>query len=494
MNPDWSEMLQLNSKGFLANTEKPNKNWFNEYIPLNEQPVVSAAIFDAIRNKTVFELEHRVNMANGSVGWVYSHAIPIIDTSGEITEWFGAANDITERKEAELSLLESNRIVKQQLSEIEHKEKKLIRAKEALEQSQKKLNITLKNAKIGTWEWDLGTNEMRFDKRTEEIFGLEPGTFKGTISAFEDLVHEDDLPQVKQAAEKAREGNPEQTIYRTKPVDGSFNWLSASSVVIKDRQGNPRIISGVVFDISNLKAMTDQAIKRMYEELTRSNNDLQQFAYVASHDLQEPLRMVTSFTQLLQMQYSDKLDDRANEYINFAVDGSKRMYELVNGLLAYSRIQTKGVNFKEVDLEAILHQVQDNLLMLITEREAEIVADKLPLVYADSNQMIQLLQNLIENGIKFSKSRPLIRVSGQEKDGMHIISVRDNGIGIAPQYHDRIFMIFQRLHPQQEFKGTGIGLAVSRRIAERHGGKLWVESVPGEGSTFSFSIPQKMPG
>jgi PAS domain S-box-containing protein len=402
---------------------------------------------------------------------------PIRDNTGRIIGINVAAVETTSEKRVKEELLK--------------KEQKLIAAKEALEQSQKKLNITLENARIGTWEWDLRSNKITFDKRTEEIFGLKPGTFEGTLSAFENLIHEDDLEFVRAAVDKAFHGKPEQTVYRTRPVNGRFAYVSASSVFIRDRQGNPKIIAGVCFDITNLKSGIDQTLQRMNEELTRSNNDLQQFAYVASHDLQEPLRMVSSFVQLLQNRYSNMLDQDAKEYIQYAVDGARRMYELLNGLLAYSRVQTREHEFSRTDLNEVLVKVKANLSLVVSDSNAEISSDRLPVVLADENQIIQVLQNLIENGIKFSQGKPKISIRSMEDDNDHIIKVSDKGIGIEPQYHERIFRIFQRLHGASEYRGTGIGLAVCKRIIERHGGKIWVESNAGHGSTFCFTLPKK---
>lgn len=367
-------------------------------------------------------------------------------------------------------------------------EKKLTAAKMALERSQKKLNITLKNAKIGTWEWNVRSNKVSFDQRTQEILGLKEDSYRGEL--IEELIHDDDLLQVKKTIEKSRAGEPWQIIYRTKPVDGKFKYISASSVIIRDKQGKPRIISGVLFDITDLKTSADENLKKMHEDLTRSNNDLMHFAYIVSHDLQEPLRMITSFTQLLQMQYEDALDDKAKEYIKFAVEGSKRMYDLLNGLLSYSRVHTRGSTFKETSLKDVVLTVKENLRLLIAETEAEINIDELPVINADENQMTQLMQNLIDNSIKFCETKPVVHISSRSDNSMHIISVNDNGIGIDPQYFSKIFKIFQRLHPKEHYRGTGIGLALCKKIVERHGGELWLESTPGKGSTFFFTFPK----
>jgi two-component system, chemotaxis family, sensor kinase Cph1 len=245
----------------------------------------------------------------------------------------------------------------------------------------------------------------------------------------------------------------------------------------------------MALEINDLKKLESDLIK-MNEELARSNSDLLQFAYVTSHDLQEPLRMVSSFVQLLQKRYDDKLDQDAREYIQFAVDGSKRMYDLLNGLLTYSRVHSREQEFSRVDLEEVLNKVKGNLNLMIRERDAEITSNALPVVNADEQQIIQVMQNLLENGIKFSKGQPRIRIIGIKHNDGHLIRVSDEGIGIESQYFEKIFRIFQRLHNNHEYDGTGIGLAICKRIIERHGGKIWVESKPGMGSTFCFTLPK----
>ena len=225
------------------------------------------------------------------------------------------------------------------------------------------------------------------------------------------------------------------------------------------------------------------------KDLERSNMELQQFAYVASHDLQEPLRTIASFTQLLAKRYGDKLDDTAREFIAFAVDGSKRMQTLINDLLSFSRVGTQGRSLVPVSTDAVLDAVLKNLKRSTEESRAIITRDPLPVVLADELQLSQIMQNLIGNAIKFRRDgSAIVHIGAEQTPTGWNISVRDNGIGVAPEHSERIFVIFQRLHTKTQYPGTGIGLAICKKIAERHGGRIWLEPTPGGGSTFIFSI------
>jgi PAS domain S-box-containing protein len=263
-----------------------------------------------------------------------------------------------------------------------------------------------------------------------------------------------------------------------------------SAFVVRDEEGNVKFIQSILRDIRDRKE-AQRKIQETLENLERSNKELQQFAYVASHDLQEPLRMVASFTQLLEKRYADQLDDQAREYITFAVDGANRMQNLINALLMYSRVGTRGNPFEPTDCTEVLAQALINLKSQIEETHAIITNDDLLTVMADENQLVQLFQNLISNAIKFRTEKiPHIHISVESTEDEATFAVSDNGIGIDSTYLDKIFVIFQRLDGHK-FPGTGIGLAICKKIVERHGGRIWVESEPGEGSTFYFTIPLK---
>lgn len=292
-------------------------------------------------------------------------------------------------------------------------------------------------------------------------------------------------------------------------IDGSLRSATAiagednTELEVLDRDGflemiktNPEFALLVMHKLSdrvrlgNERRLAEERLKQMMEELDRSNKELEQFAYVTSHDLREPLRMMTSFAQALEKRYKDKLDQAAGEYIQFIVDGAARMQTLIDDILTYSRVTTRTLPFEPVKMEEILRTVLVNLTIAAEEAKAKITHDPLPVINADSSQMGQVMQNLIANAIKFfEEGSPVIHISAKQEDGEWLFSVKDNGIGIDPELFDRMFDLFKRLNPQDKYPGTGVGLAVTKKIVQRHGGRIWVESQPGEGATFYFTIP-----
>ena len=272
-------------------------------------------------------------------------------------------------------------------------------------------------------------------------------------------------------------------------VDRSVRTVLWNSATILDKDGLTPVATIAQGQDITARKEVEKGLARALEEVNRSNRELEQFAYVASHDLQEPLRMVSSFTQLLSQRYADQLDDKARKYIEYAVDGAVRMQRLINDLLTYSRVNTQGGSPSRTDAGRVLGEALHNLSSAIGESGAIISSGMLPEVQVDPTQLLQLFQNLLSNAIKFRAAEtPEIRVTACDAGSEWMFSVKDNGIGIDPKYADRIFVIFQRLHTRREYPGTGVGLAVCKRIVERHGGKIWYASTAGSGTTFYFTL------
>lgn len=270
--------------------------------------------------------------------------------------------------------------------------------------------------------------------------------------------------------------------------NGELLVVESRQVLQRDAGGRPSAILEINRDVTARK-QAEQALEERARELARSNADLEQFANVASHDLQEPLRMVASYTQLLAKRYQGQLDERADRWIGFAVDGAHRMQTLINDLLAYSRVGTRGEVLSPVEAGTALAGALANLRLAIRDAGAEVIHGSLPVVLGDQTQLVQLFQNLIGNAVKFrGEAPPRVEIAARQEGGEWVFSVRDNGIGIAPEFAERIFVIFQRLHERERYPGTGIGLAICKRIVERHGGRIWLDSQEGPGSTFLFTL------
>jgi PAS domain S-box-containing protein len=276
---------------------------------------------------------------------------------------------------------------------------------------------------------------------------------------------------------------------RIRQKDGVYKWHLVRFV---SEMREDEIIGWIITatDIDNIKK-AEKKFRLLSKELDRSNKELEQFAFVASHDLQEPLKIISSYLDLISFKYKEKLDEKALSFIKAAQEGSHRSQRLIRDLLEFARVGIKQKTFSEVDFNQVFNQAKNNLLITIKDKEAEIICDSLPTLLADQMQMVQLFQNVLANAMKYCDNKPKIIIEAKESDEEWIFSIKDNGIGIDKQYYDKIFIIFQRLHLMKEYEGTGMGLAICKKIIERHHGRIWVDSTPGEGSIFHFSLPER---
>jgi PAS domain S-box-containing protein len=363
---------------------------------------------------------------------------------------------------------------------------------ESLEHSEERFRTVVETANDAIISVDGLGNVVHWNNAAEHVFGysaqeavgkslsfMMPERFRGP--------HETALSQMVSNAISSRARRTVEVAGLKK--DGQEFPAELSIASWETREG--RFFTGILRDITRRKR-AQEALQSTLAELERSNAELQQFAYVASHDLQEPLRMVSSYVQLLERRYRDRLDEDADDFIAYAVGGAKRMQRLISGLLQYSRVGTHGRPFELVNCETVLDRALANLQILLTESGAQVTRDPLPTVSGDSTQILQLFQNLIDNACKFrDDTAPQIHVSARLDRGQWLFSVSDNGIGIDPEYTERIFIIFQRLHSREAFPGTGLGLAICKKIVERHDGKIWVDFGNRKGTTFCFTIPDR---
>lgn len=358
-----------------------------------------------------------------------------------------------------------------------------IRQAEAnFEQAAMQWKTTFDSLKDGICLIDNNGRIIKCNKAAEVIFGI-PGEelLNGSLCDIDMNFCKYDNDFFTNILNEKNWGDIEEIYYKRK-----YYLVSINPVEIDGKY------SGIVFqltDITNIKKSAEDLQKTLIE-LKRSNNELEQFAYIVSHDLQEPLRMVYSYTNLLEKKYKSKLDGDAGQYIGFITSGMQRMFDLIHDLLDYSRIIFTGKESQKVDCNKVLENVLETLSISIEETQAEISCDQLPEVSGDRTQITRLFQNLVSNAIKFrSEAKPKIHIGADAGSNECTFYVNDNGIGIESEYFSRIFLMFQRLHEREKYPGTGIGLAVSQRIVERHGGRIWVESEPGKGSKFYFTLP-----
>lgn len=394
--------------------------------------------------------------------WVRTSISLVRDADGAPAYTVGIIEDITERR----------------------------RTSEALRESEARLRLASAAAKVVLWEWDIFQDRLVCSEGAEKLLGKGLPETGSTAVLFES-VHPDDREALMTSLQAAvADGIALHQDYRVVRPDGQIRWLSATGTILRDASGRALRIAGATVDITDRK-LAEHAVEIANEHLRRSNADLEQFAWAAAHDLKEPLRNIDLYAQLLKRKISASADAEADLALKYVASSSRRMQALVNALLAYTRVVAVHPEpASPVDAAAVATRVSEDLSVAIAECGASVQVDELPAVCVEETHFAQLLQNLVSNALKYRAPgvNPTVRISASPGGACHRFTVSDNGIGIAPEYHERIFGVFKRLHGQ-EIPGTGIGLALCRRIVEHYGGSIGVESRPGEGATFWFTLP-----
>ena len=371
-----------------------------------------------------------------------------------------------------------------------------------------RLSVAVEATGVGIFVWHVPQGRILLTPEAERLYGLEPGTFLGTFQDFMDRIHRDDAGRVERELREAFSRRLSDLVqeFRVVRPDGAVRWIEAKSHMFYSAAGVVTRVTGTNVDVTERRnreqerealIQSEKAARIEAEQarnaLTTSNQDLQRFAYAVSHDLQQPLRSIGTHVQLLVRRNEAKLDDESREIAAVVVNSVQQIQKLIASILKYSSVSHGGPPAKvPSDANFVLNLALQHLRSAIEENRAEVTADPLPTVMADHEQLLQVFLNLLGNAIKYRRSAtPRVHVSVKRDSGMCCFSVSDNGIGIDPQYHERIFGFFQKLHSSAEYEGVGIGLALVKRIVERHGGRVWVESEPDAGSTFYFTMPAK---
>ncbi len=373
-------------------------------------------------------------------------------------------------------------------------------ALEAVRSSNQNYDLVALATNDAIWDWDVSTNQVtRTGQGLKVLFGYDLAFAANEHNFWNNRIHPDDFNEVMIKQGKIIQDSTQlywEDEYRFLKSDGKYAFVSDKGYIIRDEDGNAIRLIGATRDITERKENEalllelNNRLKQRADELAASNVELERFAYIASHDMQEPLRMITSFLQLFKKKYQDQIDETAEQYIHYAVDGADRMKKLIMDLLEYSRVGSNKDDLTEIDTNVLLKEVTNVFMGRIEEMKATIIVyNSLPVIKANKTQLFQLFQNLVGNALKYhSGDAAEVRIEGKEEAFYYQFSVRDNGIGIKPIFFEKIFVLFQRLHHKNEYSGTGIGLAICKKIVEKHGGRIWVESEPGKGSCFYFTI------
>jgi PAS domain S-box-containing protein len=457
----------------ITNMEFELSDW-SVLIHPDEKQLVSDSLMQFVNNpkETKWLSEYKLLKTNGNYAQVEEIGYMIRDKSGKALRMIGVLRDVTERKIAEEEIKKSN----------ERFEKVTQATQDAI------------------WDWDILNNKLYWGEGYRTLFGYDFSN-EPSYEIWKERIHPKDFSALNNEMERLlsdKNVSKFQSDYRFKRADGSYAYVVDKGVIIRDENGKAIRMLGAISDITTRKEneallkRLNEALENRAKELSISNAELEQFAYVASHDLQEPLRMVTSFLAQLEKKYSHVLDEKAHTYIHFAVDGATRMRQIILDLLEFSRVGKHEDKKSTFSLTEIVEEIYALNRKIIEEKKAKVIYKNLPEINSFKTPVFQILQNLIGNSLKYAKENvpPIIKIKAKKYHDSYLISVNDNGIGIEEAYYEKIFVIFQRLHNRESYSGTGMGLAIVKKIVDNLGGKVWLESVYGEGSTFYIQLPK----
>ena len=462
VNPAFTDICGFTEEELLQNP-------ISKFIHPEDLQPTEQALEEMSTGKIPENIENRCFTKSGEIRWISWQPSDLIEEEGFLQIY---GKDITDEK----------------------------KAVQEIKLAKERYDLVAKATNEAVYDWNILKNRLTWNEVYFSAYGYEREDSSGTsIEGWAANVHPEDLHEVNtdlQATLNDSKKSEWTAQYRLIKQDKSFATILERGYILRDSCGKATRMIGSLHDITRLKAHEQELkelnndLQKQAKELAASNAELEQFAYIASHDLQEPLRMVTSFLNQLEKKYKDRLDERAEQYIHFATDGAARMRRIISDLLEYSRVGRLNYDFEEIDLNELLSQIIQLHENLIRESGAKLHFKKLPHIYAAKTPIQRLLSNLITNAIKYRKKgmQPEIFIEVKDFQSEWEISVKDNGIGINPQFFNKIFVIFQRLHSKDEYSGTGIGLAICKKIVENHGGRIWVTSEEGKGSNFHFSI------
>ncbi len=481
------EMINKAGEQLLGHSKEEilGKNDY-DFFPDDEADFFTKNDREVLKNRKLLDIpEETIDTKNLGKRILHTKKIPLLDNNGNPQYLLGISEDITELKRAENSL---NRSYEDLELKVQARTSEILKSQEELRETNR-YNRELLEVSIDPLV-TIGSdgNITDVNKAVELVTGYPRDKLIGTD--FSNYFTDYDKAKAGYK-EVFRKGIVKNYALEIKHKNGDITPVLYNASVYKNENGDIIGVFAAARDISQLKR-AENKLQNVINKLEISNKELKEFAYVASHDLKEPLRMITSFLKLLEGKYKDNLNEEAKDYINFAMDGAYRMDMMINDLLEYSRVESKEIEFKYFNSEKILEKALNNLKPFIDENNAMVTYESLPVIYANEPQIIQLFQNLLSNGIKYcDKKIPRIHISSITKDNNYIFKVEDNGIGIDKAQLKRIFVIFQRLHTSDEYNGTGIGLAISKKIVQNHRGKIWAKSELGIGTSFYFTIPNQ---